>query len=225
MESIIGRQKVFRRRSPGVREAGVERTTFVSERLGPRKSNASPFVSARLPVFAKRTKLPSLDVSRRSQEFRQYPAARKSRPFDRDTRTAGRRGFGKSGMLRVLRRTVSLPMRALHGLSPRARLLLALAALFLGLALSVAMIILHPAIPLPQGNLLPQDGTNDELLLAYVTPRLGSNGGTGDAKGPAVEAAADLPPPPATLELKSYTIQKNDSAACPETGSSHNARE
>jgi murein DD-endopeptidase MepM/ murein hydrolase activator NlpD len=227
MESIIGRQKISRRRSSGSRQTNVERSSFGADRLGPRKFSGSPLNSARFPVSTKRPALPALDASGRLVEFRQKPAARKDRPFDRgpsrkrqEAATEGFRSRGRrasppgasllSSLFRVLGGAAALPKRAFLGLSLRARIIAAMAAIVLGLALTIAMILLNPAIPLPQGRLLPQDGANEDLLLAYVTPWMNPTAQGGDAKGQAGGAAA-LPVPPPILELKSYTIQKNDS--------------
>ncbi|HTX74306.1 MAG TPA: M23 family metallopeptidase [Rectinemataceae bacterium] len=96
-------------------------------------------------------------------------------------------------------------MGKLAGSSPRFKLI---AAALLVLAVAAFWLVsglMHPALPLPSGALLPDDAADTDLLLAYVTPEM--NGDTPGAD------AVSLPPPPAMLELRSYTVRKNDSLA------------
>jgi murein DD-endopeptidase MepM/ murein hydrolase activator NlpD len=89
-------------------------------------------------------------------------------------------------------------------LSPPARLAAA-ACLLLGLAAlgSASYFIARgPVFPMPEGELLPAEPSVQDLLLAYVSPELSAE---------ASEDAPSAPPPPATLEIITYTVRAGDS--------------
>jgi murein DD-endopeptidase MepM/ murein hydrolase activator NlpD len=58
---------------------------------------------------------------------------------------------------------------------------------------------------MPAGSLLPEDGAAADLLLAYALPE--------NEADDADEDFAKAPPPPATLEIQSYTVRSGDSIA------------
>lgn len=207
MESIINGQRVSHRRSAAPRLRGEE--LFAPDRVLARKTlpeKRSPLLSRRLPTSTTPADYAFLERGERTVQFRQSPSARR----ERRSPDAGAKGAGRlarlGGTLLGSSRSAALRFgRAITGLSPKALIVAALAAVLLGAVLFVGNQVLHPSLPLPQGALLPEDGTNEDLLLAYVTPEM-----SGDLQDTNI---ANLPPPPAMLELRSYTVRKNDSLA------------
>jgi murein DD-endopeptidase MepM/ murein hydrolase activator NlpD len=60
---------------------------------------------------------------------------------------------------------------------------------------------------LPKAALLPAEDSSQDLLLSYVSPELA------DGLGDADQDASSLPPPPVTMEMRSYTVRSGDSLA------------
>ncbi|HOX30964.1 MAG TPA: M23 family metallopeptidase [Spirochaetales bacterium] len=109
-------------------------------------------------------------------------------------------GSGLSRRARALRLALSsLERKKALGLGA-ALLALVLTASTLG-----ALLLRGPRFPLPQGELLPDDGAAADLLLSYALP---------DAPGAEEEESfAKIPAPPATLEIQGYTVRSGDSLA------------
>ncbi|MDP3177995.1 MAG: M23 family metallopeptidase, partial [Spirochaetaceae bacterium] len=86
-------------------------------------------------------------------------------------------------------------------LSPAHRIATAIAAALPALAIVGALVFREPTFPLPEGEFLPEDPALYDMILAYVAPEPSL------AEGSESEA---LPPPPTTLEYRSYTVRKGD---------------
>ena len=96
-------------------------------------------------------------------------------------------------------------LNSLRGTRAKPKALIACAAtvsLFLVLAATIA-IARGPAFPLPKNALLPEDGAVADLLLSYALPE--------NEASDAGEDFSKTPPPPATLEIQTYTVRANDS--------------
>ncbi|HUW41790.1 MAG TPA: M23 family metallopeptidase [Rectinemataceae bacterium] len=232
MESIIRAQKISRRRNSDSKSPLRIREAFIPDHLGPRKAPPTRLELPLLPIAARMPAFPAADGSGRFPEFRQKPAARRHHPPERGQKSGGnsahrlklpgprRDSFLPARALRALLRSLGAAFaRALgasRAFSTRMRLALGLVALSALLAVVAAAILLHPAVPLPQGTLLPQGGTDEGVLLAYAaseeTTQAEAAGGaqTQAAKAaPSAQDAKNAPLP--VLELSTYTVQKNDS--------------
>ncbi len=232
MESIIRDQKISRRRLSGTKGQLRARAAFIPDHLGPRQAPPTRLGLPLLPVAASKPSFRAADTSGRLPEFRQRPVTRRHRQPERGPklgepsalrlklpgprRASGLPARAIRALLRILRDAPALPQRSARLLSPRMRVALSLFILTALLAAGAAAILLHPAVPLPRGALLPPDGADQGRLLAYVaatdTQTAETAGGAQPqpSSAPAAKGASPGEPLP-ILELSTYTVQKNDS--------------
>lgn len=190
MDSIIASQKIGKRRR--------------AEDL--RRDRAT--VSAAAPY--RRILVESSPAPRRGGQSWQKPKLRRVGEGLSRLGRAFRRGSGGPGRDPKLRSRVGALVSRLRGLSKRRQALIA-AALVLGIlaiGMGIALIVRGPAFPLPTSALLPEDGSAQDLLLDYVSPELA------DGRADAADLdATNLPPPPVSIQMGSYTVRSGDSLA------------
>jgi murein DD-endopeptidase MepM/ murein hydrolase activator NlpD len=193
MESIIARQRIARRRPLPIAEAPHPAAAAHSLLFKPRAARAKRGPEADF-LFLE-------GAVDRVAHTPQSHILRKERSSTRRSSPA----FPFTRFFKASRTALSGAFVALPHPTKRTRGIAIGAGLGSAILITAAILLFRgPAFPLPEGALLPEDGAAADLLLSYAVPE----GIATDDEG---DGLSDAPPPPAVLEIQTYTVRPGDS--------------